>query len=70
VRWGRRGLVWGDFIVAIDDKPTPDADAIYRILDEHKIGDWVILTIQKGLKRVGKRHTLKLKLTQSMGQTP
>ncbi len=42
----------GDVIVAIDEKPVPDYDELYNILDGKKPGDTVKVTVQRGRDKV------------------
>ena len=70
VRWGRRGLIWGDFIISINGQRTPDAESVYQSLDEFKVGDQVTLEVQRGLGRGRKRYEVKLKLGQGVTHTP
>jgi S1-C subfamily serine protease len=41
----RAGVRDGDFIVAFDDRPIPDIDALHRILTDHQPGVPALLTI-------------------------
>jgi len=43
-----RGIVLGDVIVKIDDKKIEDFDALYTVLDAHKAGDTVKVTVVRG----------------------
>ena len=42
----------GDVIVGIEDEPTPDANALFDVLEEHKIGQTVQVTIERRGKRL------------------
>jgi len=42
------GRIVGDFILAIDGKPTPDRATLEAILGAHKLGETIELTIQRG----------------------
>jgi S1-C subfamily serine protease len=43
-----RGIILGDVIVKVDDKDVRDFDALYCILDAHKPGDVVKVTVVRG----------------------
>jgi S1-C subfamily serine protease len=43
-----RGIILGDVIVKVDDKDVRDFDALYSILDAHKPGDVVKVTVVRG----------------------
>ncbi len=43
-----RGILLGDIIVGIDDKRVQDFDDLYTVLDAHKPGDVVKVTVQRG----------------------
>ena len=58
---GRRGYYLGDIITAIDGKPVRTSRDIYRILDNHSIGDEVTVTIRRGRKT----GDVTVKLTQA-----
>ena len=60
--WKRKGLVLGDFIVAINEMPCPDAEAIYQYLDDFKVGEQVTLLVQRGLGRRAHQREVKLDL--------
>lgn len=45
----RSNLIWGDFILKINDRATPHAEAVYQMLDELKVGEQVVLHIQRNL---------------------
>ena len=63
LRWSRRGLLWGDIILSIEGKKTPNAETLYQILDEFKLGQKVSLLVQQGFGRHAKRKTIELVLT-------
>jgi S1-C subfamily serine protease len=48
----RAGLRDGDFIVAFDDRPLPDIDALHRILTDHQPGVPAQLTIIRGNEKL------------------
>ncbi len=52
------GTVLGDVIVAIDTTPIKNSTDLYKILDAHKVGDAVDLTVEKD----GKSRTVKVTL--------
>ncbi len=54
-RWGQIHL--GDVIVAINDKPTPNYDALYTWMVDVKVGDEIRVTIL----RQGKQIVMKMK---------
>ena len=70
LQWGRHGLIWGDLIIAINGQLTPDAAAVYRVLDDYNVGDQVDLTIQRGLRRDSKQYKIKLTLDKNTTYTP
>jgi S1-C subfamily serine protease len=45
-------VVLGDIIVAVDGKPTPDPDELFRQLDDKQVGQGVTVTVQRGQQRV------------------
>jgi S1-C subfamily serine protease len=51
-------LVLGDLITAIDGEPVRTTDDLYRIIDRHKVGDTVKMTIM----REGKKLEVAVKL--------
>jgi len=51
-------VVLGDIIVAIDSQPVKSADDLYKILDNHQVGDEVQVEVIRG----GRRRTLTVKL--------
>ena len=60
-RRGASGQVHlGDVIVAIDGKRIDNAKQVYSILEEHKVGDAITLTIQ----REGERQDVKMTLEE------
>ncbi|MCS6901232.1 MAG: trypsin-like peptidase domain-containing protein [Polyangiaceae bacterium] len=48
IRQTRRGIVLGDVIVGIDDKPVETYDDLYNLLDTHRPGERVSLKIRRG----------------------
>ena len=52
----RAGLQRGDIVVAVDGRPTADADAFGRAYTSAAAGTAWVLTVQRGLQR----HTLAL----------
>jgi S1-C subfamily serine protease len=52
----RAGLREGDFVVAFDDHPVPDVDALHRLLTDHQAGAQVPLTIV----RDNEKHVLRV----------
>jgi S1-C subfamily serine protease len=60
VRWSRQGLILGDIILAINNIKTPNAEAIYQVLDQQAVGQEVTLTTQRGIGRKSRRKMLKL----------
>jgi S1-C subfamily serine protease len=48
----RRGVSLGDIIVGLDGDPIKNYDDLYNLLDHHRAGDKVRLTVQRGDKRV------------------
>ena len=62
IRWSRQGLVLGDIILSINQSKTPDAETVYQILSQQKVGEEVQLLIQRGLRRGAAVKSLKLKL--------
>jgi len=64
---GLRGMVQtedndielGDIIVSIDGEKVADQDALYRVLDKHKIGD----TVNVEVIRSGRRMSVPVRLT-------
>jgi S1-C subfamily serine protease len=55
---GGHGWVLGDVIVAIDDTPIHKMADLYKVLDNHKVGDTVTVTVENQ----GARRTAKLTL--------
>jgi S1-C subfamily serine protease len=51
-------LVLGDLITAVDDEPVHTTDDLYRIIDQHKVGETVKITIM----RDGKKRDIEVKL--------
>lgn len=60
--WTRRGLVLGDFILAINKKPCPNTESIYQHLDDFKVGERVTLLVQRGLGTHARQREVKLEL--------
>lgn len=46
-RGGRGGVLLGDVIVGIDDAPVRDSTDLFRVLDQHNVGDTVKVTVQR-----------------------
>jgi S1-C subfamily serine protease len=42
----------GDFIVALDDHPVPDIDALHRLLTDYQIGHRASLTVVRGTEKL------------------
>jgi len=65
---GLRGMVQtedgevelGDIILSVDGEKVADQDALYRVLDKHKIGD----TVNVEIIRRGRRMTVAVRLTE------
>ena len=49
----------GDVIVAIDDIPVEELDDLFRVLDTHKVGDTVRVTVQRHSRRLELPLTLQ-----------
>jgi S1-C subfamily serine protease len=47
VRQTRRGILLGDVIVGVDDKPVETFDDLYNLLDNHKPGDRVPIKVRR-----------------------
>jgi S1-C subfamily serine protease len=47
VRQTRRGILLGDVIVGVDDKPVETYDDLYNLLDNHKPGDRVPIKVRR-----------------------
>lgn len=45
-RWGR--LYLGDIVVAVNDKTVDSYDELYQIMEQHKVGEEVVLTLKRG----------------------
>jgi S1-C subfamily serine protease len=43
-----RGIVLGDIIIGVDDQRVQNFDDLYTVLDSHKPGDLVKVTVQRG----------------------
>jgi S1-C subfamily serine protease len=48
----KAGMRDGDIILALDDQPVPDIDALHRILTENKVGIRAQLTIMRGTEKI------------------
>jgi S1-C subfamily serine protease len=46
------GVKDGDFIVGFDDFPTPDIDALHRLLTDHQPGVRAELTVLRGTEKI------------------
>ena len=57
-REGRGRITLGDIILSVDDLPVKDSDSLYRILDQHEIGDVVSVTVYRN----GEEKTLSVTL--------
>lgn len=56
----RRGrIVLGDVIVGADDKPVRDCDDLFRILDDHEVGDTVSVTVRRDDREIKVPVTLQ-----------
>ncbi len=44
---GRGRITLGDIIFSVDDLPVKDSNSLFRILDEHEIGDTVSVTVYR-----------------------
>ena len=55
-------MIYGDLIVALDNKPIKDQDDIYEALDKYKVGDEVTLTVVRAANTENST-SLRLKLT-------
>jgi S1-C subfamily serine protease len=40
-------IILGDLIVAVDGKPIRNSNDLYRVLDNHEIGDTVKVTVRR-----------------------
>ncbi len=47
-----RGGIRGDVILAIDGKPVRTGNDVFRVLDEHAVGDRVTVTVRRGREKV------------------
>jgi len=56
-RTGR--TILGDVIVGADDKPIQDCDDLFRILDDHKVGDTVSITVRRDDREIEVPVTLQ-----------
>lgn len=65
---GRRGLILGDLIVALNQAPIADADALYQALDDHRVGEQVTLTLQRGRGSRAERRQVKLTLVGNLAR--
>ena len=50
----------GDIIVSVNGEKVADQDALYRVLDKHKIGD----TVNVEIIRRGRRMSIPVRLTE------
>jgi S1-C subfamily serine protease len=48
----RAGVLEGDIIVALDDQPTPDIDALHRLLTDHQPERRLSLDLIRGTERL------------------
>ena len=55
-------LVYGDLIVALDNKPIKDQDDVYAALDQYNVGDEVTLTVVRA-SNTKNPTSLRLKVT-------
>lgn len=53
-------IVFGDVIVAIDNRVVDNTDDLFEALEAHQPGDTVSLTVLRGKKQVRQRLTVKL----------
>ncbi len=51
-------LIGGDLIVAIDGQQIEDLQDIARIMENHRAGDTVTVTVYRGKKKMDVRVTL------------
>jgi S1-C subfamily serine protease len=52
-------IVLGDLIVAIDGQPVHTTDDLYRMIDEHEVGDTVKMTVMRDGRKVDVDVTLE-----------
>ena len=57
-RDNRGRVTLGDVILSVDDLPVKDANSLYRLLDQHEIGDTVSVTVY----RSGEERTIPVTL--------
>jgi S1-C subfamily serine protease len=48
----RAGVRDGDFIVALRDQPTPDIDALHRLLTDYQAGERINMTVVRGTEKL------------------
>jgi S1-C subfamily serine protease len=47
-QYDERGIIrLGDIIIGIDEKPVQTSDELFHLLEEHQVGDTVIITVQR-----------------------
>jgi S1-C subfamily serine protease len=51
-------IVLGDLIVAVDGKPVKKANDLFSLLEKYKVGDTVMLDLQRDDQRIQKKVTL------------
>jgi len=56
----RGNIVFGDVVIAFDNKPIENIDDLFDALESHQPGDTVKLTVLRGKKQVRQRLTIKL----------
>jgi S1-C subfamily serine protease len=61
-RQTRNGLELGDVIVAIDNQPIKTAEDVYSVLQDHKVGDTITVTVVRGLPDSKDREDVKVSL--------
>ena len=59
---GDIGLRSGDRIISVDGKAVTNSEDVWRIVDEHKIGDSISLLVQRGSQQVTAEIELKQKI--------
>lgn len=52
-------IIWGDLVVAVDDKPIRSRNDLLDQFEAHKIGDSVTLTVLRGRRKVKLKVTLE-----------